>query len=233
MAGGEAAAATTAGRRSSRERILTAATTLFYLRGIHATGIDELAEVASVSKRTLYTLFGSKDQLVAAYLDRMTHRQVPNERALARTDLPPRERLLGLFERPTGVAMRGCPFHNAAVELPQPAHPAHPVIRAHKEVILRRLIDIAREAGAHDPDALGNQLRVLFDGATALATTNGDTGSFDHARTAAAILIDQAVGPADGYGEPADGYGAPAAWRPSHDQRGTVSSGGTRESRGE
>jgi AcrR family transcriptional regulator len=192
-------AAATAGSRGPRERILAAARTLFYRHGIQATGVEELARAAGVSKRTLYKLFASKDQLVAAYLEQMDQVDPPaNERYLLRADLPPRERLLAVFRRPpASEAFRGCPFHNAAVELAGPAHPGTAVIHAHKQAFLRQLADTARQAKAHDPETLGRQLAVLFEGATALATSIDDVAPFDDARPVAAALIEQAI-PADG-----------------------------------
>jgi len=185
---------TPAAGRGSRERILAAARTLFYRRGIHATGVEELVEVAGVSKRTLYKLFGSKDDLVATYLTLMSQQAQTNERHLQRTDLTPRERLLALFERPSlSAAARGCPIHNAAVELTDPAHPGRAVILAHKQTFLQGLVDTAREAGADDPEALGRHLFVLFEGATALGTSIGDIASYDYARPVAHTLIEQSI----------------------------------------
>jgi AcrR family transcriptional regulator len=190
-----AASVDSAGNAGSRERILTAATRLFYEQGIQATGVEELAASAGVSKRTLYKLFGSKDQLVAAYLEKMHRDLVSHERPLWRLDLTPRERLIALFDQPAADRpYRGCPFHNAAVELSGPAHPAHPVIRAHKQAALRRIVDTAREAGADDPETLGQRIFVLYEGATALSTSIGGTQSFDYARPVATTLIEQAVG---------------------------------------
>ena len=60
-------------RRSSaqtRERVLDVTHELFYWHGIHATGVDAVASVAEVAPTTLYRLFGSKDGLVAAYVER-------------------------------------------------------------------------------------------------------------------------------------------------------------------
>jgi AcrR family transcriptional regulator len=189
-----------AGQPGPRERILAAAKTLFYRHGIQATGVEELASAAGVSKRTLYKLFASKDQVVAAYLERMDQDLPGNERYLLRDDLPPRERLLALFRRPpASTQFRGCPFHNAAVELTGPAHPATSVIHAHKQAFLRQLTDTARQAGAHDPETLGRQFAVLFEGATALATSTDDVAPFDDARPVATALIDRAIPPT---GEP-------------------------------
>src|SRR5215469_5327359 len=53
-----------------RERLLDVAAELFYRRGIHAVGIDEIIAAAGVAKMSLYRSFASKDELVAAYLER-------------------------------------------------------------------------------------------------------------------------------------------------------------------
>jgi hypothetical protein len=86
--------------------------------------------------------------------------------------------------------VRGCPFHNAAVESAGSLPSADEIVRTHKQQFTRRLIVVAREAGATDPDFLGQQLAVLFEGATAMATSLNDTAPVLHARAAAATLID-------------------------------------------
>jgi AcrR family transcriptional regulator len=174
-------------------RIMEAARTLFYRNGIHETGVNELARVAEVSKRTIYELFGSKDDIVVAYLRSIGEHGRLGARALDRTDLTARQRLLALFDRPHRPAVfRGCPLHNAAVELAGSAHPGRAVIAGHKRDTLEKLTQTAAEAGAPDPVALAEQLLVIFEGATALATSLADLESFDFARSAALELIDAA-----------------------------------------
>jgi AcrR family transcriptional regulator len=187
------------GGRGARGRILRAAAELFYAEGINTTGMERLTEAAHVSKRTFYQHFPSKAALVEAYLDGFgaDGTAAPGrERALYRADLSPRDRLLGLFSEPTdaGGPIRGCPFHNVAVELAgaQPAAQAR-VIR-HKQEFTARLIDTARDAGARDPESLGRQLAVLFEGVTALSTSLNDSCPAGDARAAARTLIDAAVG---------------------------------------
>jgi AcrR family transcriptional regulator len=183
---------TTAAR--PRDRILATTRTLFYGNGIQATGVGELAEVAGVSKRTLYQLFESKDELVATYLAQMSQDGTTGERNLDRTELTARERLLALFERPRlSARFRGCPMHNAAVELADPDHPGRPVIVAHKHALMAKLAGIGREAGAREAETLARQLITLYEGATALATSLDDVEPFDFARSAAETLIDKAV----------------------------------------
>src|ERR1700727_1666351 len=108
-------AAANKGSRGARQRILDTAAELFYRDGINATGVERLAAESSVSKRTLYQHFPSKTAVVEEYL-RSIEDRVANPRQGA--NLAPRERLLAVFQAPTsrGGPLRGCPFHNAAVE---------------------------------------------------------------------------------------------------------------------
>lgn len=187
------------GGRGARDRIMAAARVLFYRDGIHATGVDQLAEHAHVSKRTLYKHFSSKEEIVEAYLrDADANRAVPRERALDRPGLAPRDRLLTLFERGKEKRVRGCPYHNAAVEAAGKLPQVHGIVRAHKDAFIARLIDTCAEMGVNDSHELGNQLAVLFEGAVALATTLNDTSPLVYARSAAAVLIDEAARTSDG-----------------------------------
>ncbi|BBX41245.1 TetR/AcrR family transcriptional regulator [Mycobacterium simiae] len=195
MAGeGSAQPVSPSGGRGARERIETAAARLFYHHGIHATGVELIAREANVSKRTLYQHFPGKNDLVESYLRRMdTEGGSPNEQRLADPNLSARERLLAIFEMSQREVMRGCPFHNAAVESAGTLRAADDIVRAHKQRIIGRLIAVAREAGVADPELLGQQLAVLFEGATALATSLNDTAPVVHARAAAATLIEASL----------------------------------------
>lgn len=181
------------GGRGARERIERAAAQLFYRNGIHATGVDLIAQQAAVSKRTLYQHFASKNDLVDNYLLAIDARGVAPGRRLNDTSLPTRERLLGIFEGARGEILRGCPFHNAAVESAGSLASTDKIVRTHKREFTRRLVEVAREGGAVDPHLLGQQLAVLFEGATALATSLNDSAPYVHARAAAATLIDAAL----------------------------------------
>jgi AcrR family transcriptional regulator len=180
--------------RGARERIERAAARLFYRNGIHATGVELIAQEANVSKRTLYQHFASKNDLVDNYLRGMDARGgSPNEKRLYDPGLSARERLLGILELPRSEVLRGCPFHNAAVESAGSLPSTDEIVRAHKQEFTRRLVAVAQEAGAADPHLLGQQLAVLFEGATAMATSLNDTAPVVHARAAAATLIDAAL----------------------------------------
>src|ERR1700689_5665679 len=96
------------GGRGARERILTAATTLFWREGIHATGVERLTEHAHVSKRTFYQHFSSKNELVEEYLRRLHQAGgLPSEQAIDAADGSPRARILALFDSAPGSRFRG------------------------------------------------------------------------------------------------------------------------------
>ena len=174
--------------RGARERILGASTQLFRDQGINRTGMDQLCAVAHVSKRTAYEHFPSKDELVAEYLRRFD----PDVMAgvFDRADLTPRERLLAAFEMPATTPL--CPFIGAAVELHDPQHPASQFARDYKTTFAARLTETAREAGAVNPEQLGEQLALLIDGASA-RTQVLNSESFSTAAAIAAVLIDNAI----------------------------------------
>src|ERR1700724_4379693 len=99
---------------SARDRLLVAADELFYAEGVHVVGIDRIVERAGVAKASLYSIFGSKDELVRAYLEEhFRDRQARVARILAAHDNP-RDRILGVFaEMDAALAareFRGCRF---------------------------------------------------------------------------------------------------------------------------
>lgn len=185
--------------RGARERILTASQQLFREQGIHRTGMDQLGAAAQVSKRTIYQHFTSKDELVAECLRRFDPDVIPS--VFDRTDLAPRERLLAAFDMPSNLAL--CPYLAAAVELNDPQHPASQEAREHKTAVAERFAETAREAGATDPGALGEQLALLLDGASIRSRVLG-RDSFPTAAAIAAVLVDDAI-PADADAVPAAG----------------------------
>jgi len=152
--------------RGARERILSASHQLFRDQGINCTGMDQLCAVAEVSKRTLYQHFTGKDELIAEHLRRFDPGILPE--VFDRSDLTPRERLLAAFD----VHAPLCPFIAAAVEIPDPGHPARVYARDYKLAFAARLTEAAREAGATDPEQLGEQLALLLDGASPAAESS-------------------------------------------------------------
>jgi AcrR family transcriptional regulator len=181
--------------RSTADHLLDVAGALFYERGFAATGVDLVVRESGVAKMTLYRHFPSKDDLIAAWLERVdTQFWQSFERWAGPETLPPRDRLLGVFkglERLVGSpSCLGCPFLLAASEFPERGTRAHDVARRHKARLRERLRAMAAQAGAADGDALGDQLLLLMDGAFMTARLFGseDAPSLRVAGAAKALI---------------------------------------------
>ena len=183
-------------RLSARERLLAAADELFYEEGVHTVGIDRVIERAGVAKATLYSAFGSKDELIRAYLQRRhERRQERMTRGLERYE-DPRDRLLGVFDVLGELAaengFRGCAFYNATAESVA-GSAAQEVTDATRAWTRALFVDLARDAGAPDPKGLAAQLVVLYDGATAGSRLDRNVDVPAVARAAAETIVDAAL----------------------------------------
>jgi len=153
-----------------RARILAAARKLFYEHGIRAVGVEAIAEAAATNKMTLYRHFGSKDELVAAYLTELAKEGDDLWEKLAR-EYPgdANAQLEGWLryveEILTDGGERGCALTNAAVELREIVHPARQIIDDYKTRKRNRLVGLFRDAGYADPNQLADEVFLLFEGA--------------------------------------------------------------------
>jgi AcrR family transcriptional regulator len=153
-----------------RERILNAARELFYSKGIRAVSVDAIAEAADTNKMTLYRHFESKDVLVAEYLKAIAVEFEALWHEMAKThEGDPAGQLNAWIEfgaaEHSAADDRGCPFANAAVEIPEKDHPAKPVIERVKTQHREAVADLCRRAGYRDPEQFAEQIVLLFEGA--------------------------------------------------------------------
>jgi AcrR family transcriptional regulator len=184
-------------RASAKERLLAAADELFYAEGVQTVGIDRIIERAGVAKASLYNLFGSKEELVAAYLA-SRHEGTTSRLSQAIDSVDdPRQKILAVydaqalqFEQPD---FNGCAFMAASTEAP----PGGLVEKAADEFrawIRAMFTDLAEQAGASDPVSLGRQLHLLYDGAGLAARMDRrDPAVAPSARDAAQALLDVAL----------------------------------------
>ncbi|MFE2263993.1 TetR/AcrR family transcriptional regulator [Streptomyces griseosporeus] len=182
---------TTEAKSSSRERLLEAAATLTYRDGV-GIGVDALCKAAGVSKRSMYQLFESKDELLAASLEERAAAYGATLLPPADDDRPPRERILHVFERMEAQAgapgFQGCRYLAVQIELKDPDHPASRVARRVKEDLTAFFRAEAGRGGASDPELLARQLMLVFDGASARAGIRADDLAGLVAPTVACLL---------------------------------------------
>ena len=174
-----------------RERLLDAAADLFYRDGV-SVGVEALCKAAGVSKRSMYQLFRTKDELVA---ESLAQRGPWYESLVLPSDddhRSPRQRMLHVFERQEELAAsgnyQGCPFVSTAVELKDPAHPASVVARQFKQRLTDFFRHEAEAGGARDPETLAQQLTIAFDGASARVVVRAEGLAGIGVGTATALL---------------------------------------------
>ena len=181
---------------SVAERILATADELFYREGVRAVGIQRVIDEAGIAKASLYAHYASKDDLVAACMERrgQATRTAVNA-ALAAAPDNPRAKLLALFdfqrEAVIDPGFHGCPVQKTHSELlAETDHPARKVTAAPRQWMHELYARLVKETGATSPDYVAGALVVLFDGAIATTMVDGDVNATRYARLAAEQIID-------------------------------------------
>jgi AcrR family transcriptional regulator len=189
------------GRRGghARERLMEAADTLFYERGINTVGVAELVAHARVAKTSLYLHFDSKDALVEAYLAARVEKYIGEWREIidGLEGASPEVRLDAVFgELADYVSLRtfsGCPFWKAVAELNDPSHPAWTSVFRYRRTLTDEVfLPIAQELGAARPELLAGQFVMLYDAALAGAFVDRTTEPVERARLACHALLEGA-----------------------------------------
>jgi AcrR family transcriptional regulator len=177
-----------------RERILRAASDLFYRQGIRAVGVDAIIASARVAKASFYHHFQSKDDLVVAWLQTDAARWL--DRVAAETERrtqDPQERLLVFFDVVEDLVdeagFRGCPYLNTAAELRAETGPARDAAAAFIVEVNTYLTGLASAAGVRTAKELGRDLQLLLAGAFAATVAVREVWPASSARRAAATLV--------------------------------------------
>jgi AcrR family transcriptional regulator len=188
--------------RPTRDRIIAAATRLFYSEGLRATSVDAIAERAGVTKKTLYYHFRTKDELIAAYL---ASRDQPTlayyERWFAETKGSTADKVRGLFasfaKSANTPAWRGCGFLRTIAELAStPGHPAIKAGAAHKKRFEAWMADRLARDGVSDAAGIARQIVILLDGAATVMLIHRDIAYVETAGNVAAGLVTESKLPA-------------------------------------
>ncbi|WP_328561025.1 TetR/AcrR family transcriptional regulator [Streptomyces coelicoflavus] len=157
----------------ARARLLGTATKIFYTEGIHSVGIDRITAEAQVTRATLYRHFSGKEDLILAYLDQ-ADRGIRAQVAAAVSSTPSaagqvRAVARSIVDGIRSPGFRGCAFLNAVAEYPDPDHPVHRAVLAHRQWFLDTVTELLARVGEDRApvDAAGRHLVMLRDGAMA------------------------------------------------------------------
>ncbi|MEH6516817.1 MAG: TetR/AcrR family transcriptional regulator [Halioglobus sp.] len=181
-----------------RQDLIDTAIELFAEHGFHATGIDRIAEVAGVSKKTLYHHFRSKEELILAALKH--HDGLFRNFLMKSVDQlsdSPYERLLGIFDVAqawfSGKDFYGCMFINAIGEYSHGDTAIRRACQDFKTQVSAYVEQLAVSAQIDNPKALADSLSILLEGAIVTAQVAGNAESAGTAKRAAKVLIDSAL----------------------------------------
>jgi AcrR family transcriptional regulator len=183
-------------RRSPRERLLDAANELFYAEGVQTVGIDRIIEHAGVAKASLYSTYGSKEELVRAYLEARHAGTVERLRSTVEQHQDPKARLLAVFDAQARIfaepGFRGCAFVTASAEAPHGGL-IEKAADDYRADIRQLFTELATQAGVADPGRLAWQLQLIYDGGGLSARMDRSPSVAPVARDAAEALIDAAL----------------------------------------
>jgi AcrR family transcriptional regulator len=158
----------------TRRHVVETAKRLFYADGIRAVGIDRVAAEAQVTTATLYRLFGSKEGVVLAYLQRADAEWF--DELESATDAEGLARFFDeLDDHARQTTYRGCPFRMALAEHPSPDSGIHRFATGTKRRTRDRFRKLAADAGGADPDLTADQLMLLMEGICATAAERNPT----------------------------------------------------------
>lgn len=181
-----------------QQRILQAASELFYSQGIKATGVEAIVKLAGTNKMTLYKYFPSKDDLVVAFLRKRDEdfRAWFGDQVNGKAEQP-KDKLLAIFdvigEWLDIPEFRGCAFINAAAEFPVEGNPVHQVSAEFYDQFRNYISDLAGQCGIASPDSLALQLSLLVEGAIVSEQMRRHSGAAEQAKRAAGVLIENSL----------------------------------------
>jgi AcrR family transcriptional regulator len=155
----------------ARSRLLGTASRIFYAEGIHSVGIDRIVAEAQVTRATLYRHFPAKDDLILAYLSQADQAIRGQADQAAAAGLPADETIRaitrGIADGIRSAGFRGCAFLNAAAEYPDPEHPVHRIVIAHRQWFLDTITDLMAQISETSAEPAAQHFVMLRDGARA------------------------------------------------------------------
>jgi AcrR family transcriptional regulator len=182
----------------ARDAALDVADRLFYERGIRSVRMEEVRDASGVSLKRLYKLFPTKEQLAEEALRRRESAFVSALRAYVQRRRTPRGRVLALFDYLADwfaePDFRGCAFINAFGEMSASSPCVLDAVQSQKRSLRELVGSLVRAAGG--TDALGDQVTMLFNGATVSAAMLGDRVAAARAKQAVRLLLEQTTGSA-------------------------------------
>jgi AcrR family transcriptional regulator len=185
--------------KNAKDRLLDTAIDLFYANGVNAVGLDTILDETGVTKTTFYKHFESKEDLVVAALQKRDEWEVNAWRRAVKEMAgdDPRAGLLAIFDVLdiwfNDPSFGGCLFINAAGEFPDPRDPVHKIAAEHKKRNRNEYRDLARRAGAKNPEAFADLYTAVVEGVLVLRHVHNRNDAARLTRPLVEKLIDEHI----------------------------------------
>ncbi len=183
-----------------RIHLVEVALEVFYQNGINATGINAVLEKAKISKRTLYSHFNSKDELILATVNLRHERFMQWLVSLTLNAESPKQAITQIFfglddwfnDRATAIGpFRGCYFINTLVESELLSEAIAIACRGHKEDVYQLLFNIVKPTSTtvQQAESLAEQILLLKEGAIVSALVRDKKDVIKHVSPLVAQLL--------------------------------------------
>ena len=182
-------------RQKTRKKIMDAAYVLFRKRGFTRVNVDEIADAAGITKRTLYSHFESKDALLESVLEHQHEMAFAAFQTFGQKLVGTPEDVVRIFFTELGKWAKtprwsGSGFTRLAMELADlPGHPARRIASQHKRMLETHLADLLAASGLNDARTCARKMWLISEGAMAMMLIHGDNGYCDKAKEAALAVI--------------------------------------------
>lgn len=179
-----------------KDRIIEAASELFYYKGYNQTGINQIIEEASVAKASMYQHFRSKEDIAVAYLKRRHIEWMGDLINFVSNQPTNKEKLLAAFDFLQHwlkeVNFRGCGFQNIICDLPEDQQKIKDQVVLHKNDVKKLVYDLLKADNLYpeqEAEALGNELVVLLEGSIILSQIQKNNWPITAGKNAAIRLL--------------------------------------------
>ena len=166
-------------RSEKRGHILDTAERLFAQNGVFATGVDLIMEEASVSKRTLYKYFPSKEELILAVVQQYRDRAISNWNAIEALEVTPKEKIIAIFKSAlttfSNPTFNGCVIVNVYGECWGKHSEVEAACAAFKEYELKLLERLSKAHASDSYKSLAFKLFIILEGIFSVAQMSEST----------------------------------------------------------
>ena len=179
------------------ERIIEAASRLFYFNGYNQTGINQIVEEANVAKASLYQHFRSKEDIAVAYLKKRHIMWMGKLNECVSQKNHESGKIVGCFdylsEWLTEVNYRGCGWQNIIADLPKDHTKIRDQAVLHKNEFrtwIHNLLKKKQKYSEEQAELLGDEILILLEGAIILSQIQKNEWPIKSAKRACVRLLE-------------------------------------------